>query len=71
MDKLQNIKYYLTKGGFSEIYRERWDIWRMRPDSEQQLVRVGTHEVILKGLENVESVNQKWFEEVCDLNMTF
>ncbi|EXX74695.1 Mkk1p [Rhizophagus irregularis DAOM 197198w] len=61
---LINIKY-LTKGGFSEIYTADWingryDEW----DSEKkQLKRAGTFEVILKRLENVESVNQSWFEE--------
>jgi hypothetical protein len=63
---LKNMKY-LTKGGFSEIYTADWidgcyDEW----DSEkQQLIRDGTFEVILKSLENVESANQNWFEEVC------
>src|SRR6266498_2366941 len=52
-NKLQNIKY-LTKGGFSEIYTaiwvdgkyEEWDI------KEQQLIRLGRQNVILKRLEN-------------------
>jgi hypothetical protein len=71
-DKLQNIKY-LTKGGFSEIYTAdlinggyvEWDF------KKQQLKRAGIQnqivKVILKGLENVESANQSWFEEVCNL----
>ena len=64
-NNLQNINY-LTRGGFSEIYTaicidgcyEEWD------SEEQQLIRCGTNKVILKGLENVESANQSWFEEV-------
>jgi len=36
---------------------------------EQQLIRFGTLKVILQGLENVESANQSWFEEVCILNV--
>ena len=63
---LENIKY-LTKGGFSEIYTAGWidghyDEW----DSEKkQLTRLGNHGIVLKKLENVESANQSWFEEVC------
>jgi hypothetical protein len=69
-NNLENINY-LTKGGFSEIYTAEWingsyENW----DSEkQQLVRFGTEYVILKRLENVESANQSWFEEVCILNL--
>ncbi|RGB29343.1 kinase-like domain-containing protein [Rhizophagus diaphanus] len=57
--------YYLTKGGFSEIYTAVWinggyEEW----DSEKkQLIRFGSQKVVLKGLENVESANQSWFEE--------
>src|SRR4051812_31738090 len=71
---LENINY-LTKGGFSEIYTADWingeyDEW----DSQtQQLKRIGIQnlvlEVVLKKLENVESANQSWFEEVCILNL--
>ena len=63
---LENIKY-LTKGGFSEIYTAVWinggyEEW----DSEKkQLKRFGKHNIVLKTLENVESANQSWFEEVC------
>ena len=32
---------------------------------KQQLTRFGAQAVILKKLENVESANQSWFEEVC------
>src|SRR4051812_39499781 len=65
-NNLQNIKY-LTKGGFSEIYSAEWIHGQyIEWDSEeQQLIRLGEQEVILKGLENVESANQSWFEEVC------
>ena len=67
-DNLQNIEY-LTKGGCSEIYIADWvdgsyDKWDPK---EQKLKRFGTHKVILKKLENVESANQSWFEEVCNL----
>ena len=67
-NNLKNIEY-LTKGGFSEIYKAIWiggsyEEW----DSEkQQLKRLGRHDVVLKKLENVESANQSWFEEVCNL----
>ncbi|PKC57047.1 kinase-like protein [Rhizophagus irregularis] len=63
-NNLENIKY-LTKGGFSEIYTAKWiggqyEEW----DSKvQQLVRVGTCNVILKELKNVENASQSWFEE--------
>jgi len=66
-NNLQNIKY-LTKGGCSEIYTADWidgryDEW----DSKNlQLKRHREHKVILKKLENVESANQSWFEEVCN-----
>src|SRR5436190_2154863 len=67
-NNLKNI-IYLTKGGFSEIYTADWingryDEW----DSEsQQLKRVEEHgkrKLVLKKLENVESANKSWFEEV-------
>ncbi len=62
---LQNIKY-LTKGGCSEIYTADWIDGRyIEWDSnKQQLKRSGTCQVILKRLENVESANRNWFEEV-------
>ena len=64
-NNLQNIKY-LTKGGRSEIYTavrtdgryEEWD------NKVKQLKRYGRHKVVLKKLENVESANRSWFEEV-------
>uniref|UniRef100_U9UV27 Protein kinase domain-containing protein n=1 Tax=Rhizophagus irregularis (strain DAOM 181602 / DAOM 197198 / MUCL 43194) TaxID=747089 RepID=U9UV27_RHIID len=59
-NNLENIKY-LTKGGFSEIYTADWiDGWYEEWDSEEQLVRFGTHDVIFK---NVENASQRWFEE--------
>jgi hypothetical protein len=66
----KNIKY-LTKGGFSEIYTARWiDGYYVEWDcDEQKLVRFGSHDVILKELENVERASQSWFEEVCNLNL--
>ena len=67
-NNLQNIEY-LTKGGFSEIYTANWIDGRCYEwdSNKQQLIRLGKHYVILKGLENVESANQRWFEEVCNL----
>jgi hypothetical protein len=67
---LENINY-LTKGGFSEIYTADWingcyDEW---DSDKQQLKRIGTCEVILKRLENVESASQSWFEEVCIIKL--
>ncbi|CAB4408025.1 unnamed protein product [Rhizophagus irregularis] len=63
-NNLENIKY-LTKGGFSEIYTAKWIDGRYEKwDSKvQQLVRIGTHNVILKELKNVENASQSWFEE--------
>ena len=66
-NNLQNIKY-LTKGGFSEIYRAVWiDGCYYEWDSKEKLLkRFGRHNVVLKKLENVENANQNWFEEVCN-----
>ncbi len=69
-NNLKNIEY-LTKGGCSEIYTADWigggyDGWDFK---EQKLKRHGTEKVILKRLENVESANRSWFEEVCKLKM--
>ena len=69
-NNLQNIEY-LTKGGCSEIYTATWvvgkyDEWDSK---KRQLKRLGNHEVILKGLENVENANQRWFEEVSNLSI--
>ncbi|GBB96995.1 hypothetical protein RclHR1_28950001 [Rhizophagus clarus] len=63
-NSLQNIKY-LTKGGFSEIYTAVWidgeyEEWDSK---NQQLIRFGKQDIILKSLENVESADQSWFEE--------
>ena len=68
-NNLQNIKY-LTKGGCSKIYTAEWidgsyDKWNTK---EQKLKRFGKEKIILKRLENVQSANQSWFEEVCNLN---
>src|ERR1051326_5745824 len=64
-NNLQNIKY-LTKGGCAEIYTADWiDGGYYEWDSKNlQLKRPGAEYVILKKLENVESANQHWFEEV-------
>ena len=65
INNLKNIKY-LTKGGFSEIYAADWIERRYYywDNEEQQLKRHGTHKVILKRLEDVESANISWFDEV-------
>ena len=65
---LQNVKY-LTKGGCSEVYTADWidgcyEKWDYK---EKQLKRSGTQTVVLKKLENVESANRSWFEEVFNL----
>ncbi|CAB4407559.1 unnamed protein product [Rhizophagus irregularis] len=63
-NNLQNVKY-LTKGGCSEIYTAKWIGGRYEEwdSKEKQLTRHGNQNVILKELENVESANQRWFEE--------
>ncbi|GES75043.1 kinase-like domain-containing protein [Rhizophagus clarus] len=63
-NNLEDIEY-LTKGGFSEIYKAVWvDGYYIEWDSKkQQLVRFGSHYVVLKRLENVENANQRWLEE--------
>jgi hypothetical protein len=69
-NNLQNIEY-LTKGGFSKIYTAIWINGKYEEwDSEnQQLQRLGVHNVILKELENIENASQNWFEEVCNLKI--
>ena len=71
-DNLQNIEY-LTKGGYSEIYTATWidGIYEEWDSKERQLIRFGNQKVVLKSLENVESANQSWFEEVCNLLKAF
>jgi hypothetical protein len=69
-NNIQNIEY-LTKGSFSEIYTAEWIDGRYEEwdPIEQQLIRFGSHNVVLKKLENVENANQSWFEEVCNLKL--
>jgi hypothetical protein len=64
-NNLQNIEY-LTKGGFSKIYTADWidGHYIEWDDNEKQLKRFGGQQVVLKILENVESANRSWFEEV-------
>ena len=67
-NNLQNIKY-LTKGGFSEIYTADWidGCYKEWDCKNQQLKRefeFSVQEVVLKKLENVESANRSWFQEV-------
>ena len=70
-NNLQNINY-LTKGGFSEIYTAEWigcsfEEWDPKEQQLKRSERGDYRYVILKGLENVESAHQSWFEEVCNL----
>src|SRR5688572_24055315 len=72
-NNLQNIKY-LTKGGCSEIYTADWiyGAYEEWDPKGQQLIRayeLGVQYVVLKRLENVESANRRWFEEVGNLNI--
>ena len=64
-NNLENIKY-LTKGGCSEIYIADWIDGRYIKwdNQEKQVKRNGMQEVILKKLENVESANRNWLDEV-------
>jgi hypothetical protein len=64
-NELRNIKY-LTKGGCSEIFTAYWidGSYEEWDSKEKKLRRDGGHYVILKKLENVESANRSWFEEV-------
>ncbi len=64
---LQNVKY-LTKGGCSEIYQADWidGHYKEWDSKKKELKRLGTCKVILKKLENVESANRNWFDEVCN-----
>src|SRR5437764_7280216 len=67
-NNLQNIKY-LTKGGCSEIYTADWINGRYEEwdSKEKQLKREfqgQMQKVVLKKLENVESANRNWLEEV-------
>ena len=66
---LQNVKY-LTKGGCSELYTADWidGCYEQWDYKEKQLKRSGTQTVVLKKLENVESANRSWFEEVFNFN---
>ena len=76
-NNLKNIQY-LTRGGFSEIYTAVWingnyDEWDSKNQQLKRVKRNGHNMdiyVVLKKLENVESANQSWFEEVCILTLT-
>ena len=74
---LKDVKY-LTRGGFSEIFTAEWingyyDEW----DSKKQrlkrfeMMHDEAQSVVLKKLVNVESANQNWLEEVCNLSVLF
>ena len=67
-NNLRNIKY-LTKGGFSEIYTADWigggyTEWDSNEKKLKRQFEFGIEYVILKKLENVESANRSWLEEV-------
>ena len=67
-NNLQNIKY-LTKGGYSEIYTADWigGCYQEWDPKEKQLKRefeFSGQLVVLKKLENIESANRSWLEEV-------
>ena len=64
-NNLRSIKY-LTKGGFSEIYTAKWigGAYNKWNPKEKRLVRIRDYNVVLKKLENVESANRSWLEEV-------
>src|SRR5262249_15163313 len=64
-NKLQNIEY-LTIGGCSEIYTADWNDGHYTEwdSKEKQLKRFGGEQVVLKKLENIESANRSWFDEV-------
>ena len=64
-NNLQNIEY-LTKGGCSEIYTATWidGHYKEWDSKEKQLKRFGDQHVVFKRLENVESANRSWFDEV-------
>ena len=64
-NNLLNIRY-LTKGGFSEIYKADWigGSYIEWDSKEKQLKRFGGQIVVLKRLENVERANRNWLEEV-------
>ena len=79
-----HIKFYkilnkhLSEGGYFKIYTASWvglmegfEDWNSK---KQQLIREHegeTQAVVLKRLENVESANQSWLEEVCNLSVLF
>jgi hypothetical protein len=64
-NNLQDIKY-IARGGCSEIYSANWTNgpYREWDSKEKQLKRLRSRKVILKTLENVESANRSWLEEV-------
>ncbi|EXX53421.1 hypothetical protein RirG_244080 [Rhizophagus irregularis DAOM 197198w] len=64
-NNLRNITY-LTKGGYSEIYTADWidGEYFQWNNQERKLKRFGKQQVILKRLENGESNNRNWFDEV-------
>ena len=67
-NNLQNIEY-LTEGGFSEIYTANWvggryEEWDSKEKKLKRAHEFGSQNVVLKKLENVESANRSWLEEV-------
>ncbi|PKC71550.1 hypothetical protein RhiirA1_390451 [Rhizophagus irregularis] len=71
-NKLQNIKC-LTKDGYSDIYTADWiggcyKEWDIKIRQLKRVERPGIQnlitKVVLKKLENIESANQSWFDEI-------
>ncbi|RHZ89765.1 hypothetical protein Glove_11g29 [Diversispora epigaea] len=64
-DQFENIEY-LTEGGYATIYTANWkDGYYFKWNSEKQILeRLGGHKVILKSLNDSNSNNVKWFQEV-------
>ncbi|RHZ84397.1 hypothetical protein Glove_82g66 [Diversispora epigaea] len=64
-DQFENIEY-LTEGGCASIYKAIWkDGYCYEWNSEKRILeRFGRHRIILKRLNNSNSNNVKWFQEV-------
>ncbi|RHZ65069.1 hypothetical protein Glove_319g108 [Diversispora epigaea] len=63
-EKFSNVKY-LSKGGFADIYTAEWnegcyDKWDSK---NQQYIRYGKRNVVLKSLRNSKNPGQQWISE--------
>ncbi|RHZ82886.1 hypothetical protein Glove_103g149 [Diversispora epigaea] len=69
-DQFENIEH-LTEGGCATIYTATWKVgsYNKRNSENQILKRLGREKVILKRLNNSNSSNVHWFQEVT-LNFT-